>query len=147
MREKELRLADLRLDNNLKQKDIAKILKVAEDTYSKWERGINDISLKSIYILANFYNVSIDYLIGASDENIIIINKEINYKKLSNRLKELRKEANVSQSQLAEYIGFHQRTYAHYENGTRIPTVNKLYFISSYYGVSIDYLLGRTDTK
>ena len=147
MREKELRLADLRLDNNLKQKDIAKILKVAEDTYSKWERGINDISLKNICTLANFYNVSIDYLIGANDENIMYNNKEIDYKLLSIRLTELRKSNNLSQSQLAERIGFHQRTYAHYENGTRKPTINKLYYISCYYGVSIDYLVGRTDIK
>ena len=48
------RLAELRLDNNLQQKDVAKALKIKEDTYSKWERKINDIPIAKINEIANF---------------------------------------------------------------------------------------------
>lgn len=53
--ENTLRLEDLRLDYNLKQKDIANILQVKQNTYSKWENCVNDMPLEKCNQLANFY--------------------------------------------------------------------------------------------
>lgn len=62
------RLRDLREDNDLKQEYLAKILKVSPRSYSAYETGSRLISIQSLMILADFYNVSIDYLVGKTDE-------------------------------------------------------------------------------
>lgn len=62
------RLKDLREDNDLKQEYLAKILKVSSRSYSAYETGSRLISIHSLMILANFYNVSVDYLVGKTDE-------------------------------------------------------------------------------
>lgn len=63
-----LRLKDLREDHDLKQEDVAKILNISQTNYSKYELGKINIPIDSLIILADFYNTSIDYLIGLTDE-------------------------------------------------------------------------------
>ena len=58
------RLKELRNDKKLTQQDIADYLKVGRDTISKWEIGTNSIPEKKIVKIADYFNVSIDYLLG-----------------------------------------------------------------------------------
>ena len=60
------RLKDLREDNDLKQEDIARILNVSRQYYSRYELGQVDLPIRHYITLARFYNVSIDYLAGLS---------------------------------------------------------------------------------
>lgn len=60
------RLKDLREDNDLTQKQISEYLMCDQSLYSKYERGEREIPLKLIIKLADYYNVSIDYLVGRS---------------------------------------------------------------------------------
>ena len=62
------RIRDLREDRDLKQKDIAKILGMSQTGYSKYETGENDIPTAVLIRLADFYNTSVDYLLGRTDE-------------------------------------------------------------------------------
>lgn len=64
-----LRLKDLREDKDLKQEDIAKILNISQTNYSKYELGKINIPINSLIILATFYNTSIDYLLGITNES------------------------------------------------------------------------------
>jgi len=57
------RLRDLREDKDLKQKDLAELLKVHQTTYSDYELGRLNIPVPTLHILADFYNVSVDYLL------------------------------------------------------------------------------------
>ena len=61
------RLRDLREDNNYTQKEIAEILYTTQPQYYRYESGERDIPGELIIILAKFYNVSCDYLLGLSD--------------------------------------------------------------------------------
>ena len=108
---------------------------------------ITDVPLLKSNELSNFYDCSLDYLFGLSNKNIKTDKKEINLKLMSQRILSLRKEKNLTQKQVSEYIGFHQRTYAHYEDGSRIPTSFKAYYIALYYNVYLDYLVGKNDKK
>ena len=58
------RIRNLREDNDLSQKQIAKILGMSQTGYSKYEIGENDIPTAVLIKLANYYDVSIDYLLG-----------------------------------------------------------------------------------
>lgn len=66
------RLKDLREDHDLTQTQIAKILYTNQVQYSRWESGKFEIPFSIVIILADFYNVSIDYIAGRTN------NKQIN---------------------------------------------------------------------
>ena len=57
------RLRDLREDKDLKQKSLADLLKIHQTTYSDYELGRLNIPIPVLHTLADFYNVSIDYLL------------------------------------------------------------------------------------
>lgn len=142
------RYEELRIDLDLKQSDVAHILNVKRNTYSKWENYINDMDLYNCNKLANFYDVSLDYLLALSNTKYRDTKSlEIDYELLSNRLLKLRKEKDLTQRELSEKLGFLQRTYAYYEEGKRIPTTLKLLVIAQFYDISIDFLVGRSDNK
>lgn len=61
------------------------------------------------------------------------------------KLFELRKKENFTQSQMAKILNVSQQAYARYEKGEREPDFDTLIRIADYFGVSIDYLLGRTN--
>ena len=61
------RIRALREDKDLTQTDVANLLNIGQKTYSDYELGKTRIPLDSILVLAKHYNVSMDYLSGASD--------------------------------------------------------------------------------
>ena len=63
------RLRDLREDQKevIKQQDIAKLLGTTQQTYSLWERGDREIPFHHAITLAKFYNVSLDYIAGLTN--------------------------------------------------------------------------------
>ena len=61
------RLRDLREDKDMNQTQIAKILEMSQTGYSKYETGENDIPTSILIKLAKFYNTSIDYILGQTD--------------------------------------------------------------------------------
>ena len=62
------RLRDMREDKDLYQSDIAKILNVSQQTYSRYENDDISIDKASLIKLALFYNTSVDYLLELTDE-------------------------------------------------------------------------------
>lgn len=62
------RLRDMREDKDLYQADIAKILNVSQQTYSRYENDDISIDKDSLIKLALFYNTSVDYLLELTDE-------------------------------------------------------------------------------
>ena len=61
------KIRDTREDNDLTQKDIAKVLNVSQSTYSQYETGVTSLTAEMIIKLADYYNVSIDYLLDRTD--------------------------------------------------------------------------------
>ena len=62
------RIKDTREDKDKTQKEIAKKLNCTQQTYSRYENGINEIPLERIAKLALIFDTSIDYLVGLTDE-------------------------------------------------------------------------------
>ena len=61
------RIRNLREDRNLKQQDLADYLNCSQVCYSRYENGQRDIPLETISKIADFYNVSVDYLLNRTD--------------------------------------------------------------------------------
>ena len=62
-----IRIRDLREDKDLKQKDLAEYLQVHQTTYSDYELERLNIPVAALHKLADFYGVSVDYLLGRTD--------------------------------------------------------------------------------
>ena len=62
------RSRDLREDHELSQSDIANLLQTTRQQISKWENGIQMMGVDKYIKLAQFYNISVDYLLGLIDE-------------------------------------------------------------------------------
>ena len=62
------RITDLRKEHNLTQQDIANLLHCQREVYRRHEKGIREIPISSVIVLAKYYNVSVDYLLGESDK-------------------------------------------------------------------------------
>ena len=63
------RIRDMREDNDLTQKQMAEYLKIHQTTYSDYEIGNLNIPVEVLIKLARFYDTSIDYLVGLTDNS------------------------------------------------------------------------------
>ena len=62
------RLADLRIDSDKTQQEIADLLDCKREVYRRYEKGIHDIPVWALIKLAEYYNTSTDYILGLTDE-------------------------------------------------------------------------------
>ncbi|MBC8547047.1 helix-turn-helix transcriptional regulator [Clostridiaceae bacterium NSJ-31] len=60
------RVRDLREDRDLSQGQVAKLLNVSQATYSRYESGVLDIPTETLLKLADYYGVTVDYILGRS---------------------------------------------------------------------------------
>lgn len=161
------RLKELRLENNLTQEELANEFGLHKTRISQYElnkRQADDNMKKN---LANYFNVSLDYIMGNSNiRNFtpteyfkkLIIQPNINdneIKKensffmitLGERIKKLRLEKRLSQDQLAYIFNISQQAVSNYEKGLREMDYKLITSMSSFFQVSTDYLLGISDIK
>ena len=63
------------------------------------------------------------------------------------RIQDLRNDSDLSQKQISEILHISQRSYSHYETGSRGIPIEMLIRLADYYNTSIDYLVGRTNNN
>ena len=63
------------------------------------------------------------------------------------RIRDLREDADITQTELGNILNLPQRTYAYYENGQRTIPPEILIKLADYYETSVDYILGRVDER
>ena len=134
------RLRGLRKGKDLNQTQIAAVLRISQRGYSKYETGENDIPTQVLLRLADFYGVSVDYLLGR-DETPAAQPPRGGSGRL--QLAALRREHGMTQAQTAALLGCSASLYAKYERSERplpLPLAVKL---ADLYGVTLDRLAGR----
>lgn len=60
----QIRMKNLRIDHDMKQTDVAEILGTSSNQVGKYERGEQDMNIRHLITLANYYGVSADYILG-----------------------------------------------------------------------------------
>lgn len=116
------RLKAIRCRLGLSQKKMIEKLNVSKSTYSRWETGEKIIPLKHLVNFCNEMHISIDYLLGISNDKKEKNKKalELNLEKIGLNIYELRKKHNLTQKELAEKLNTTQSTISSYENGKTI---------------------------
>ena len=139
-------LRELRIDKKLTQEELANILNINRVQYNQYENNYNNIPIKHLNNIANYFEVSIDYLFNLNKTNHYKnFSKEIDNQKSGNRLKEFRKDNKLTQNKLAQMLNTNQSVIANYERGRNPIATPFLYTICKKYNISADYLLGKTD--
>lgn len=64
------RIRDLREDNDKTQQEIADILGTSQTMYARYERGANELPIRHLITLCEYYKVSADYMLGLNDKKI-----------------------------------------------------------------------------
>lgn len=95
------RLKELRMNNSLKQSDLAKLLSISTSRYGQYETGRRSPDYKLLIQIANFYNVSIDYLLGRTN---VIKPENIDENDLLAKLNTADSETKASVEQFLNYL-------------------------------------------
>ena len=61
-------IRNLREDRDLRQRELAEVLHVSQNTYSQYENGVIELTAEKLVLLADFYEVSVDYLLGRKEK-------------------------------------------------------------------------------
>lgn len=142
----EKRLFDLREYKDLSQIKLADYLGITQQTYSLWEKGTKIIPLKHLNSLSNFYEISIDYIVGLTDEKNnsgIIKLTELNKNEIGSRIKKIREDNNLTLRDLAKELNTTSSTISAYETGKTLILTAFAYQICIKYNVSLDWLCGK----
>lgn len=99
----------------------------------------------SLVKLADFFNVSINYLLGRSDENDFI--KSERNESFYDRFEKLCLDKGVSHYRVSMACGFDKSNISRWFSKKYLPEPDMLDAICEFFGVSVDYLLGRTDYR
>ena len=138
------RIREIREDNDLTQPQMANILGVKRAAYSLWELGINTIPTDNLFDFANYFNISIDYILRTSKQKECKSKiKKFDLKVLGENLKKIRINNNLSQESMSTIIGVSQAAVNRYEKGNICISTIKLYNFSKKFKISIDELCGR----
>lgn len=140
------KLKDLRDLYELTQEDVAKVLNIARSTYNQYEQQYDIIPVKQLNHLCNHFRISFDYVFNFTE--IKRYKDEINQidtKISGQRLRELRKEFNLTQSKLAQKLNIANTIISEYERGHFPISTATLYSLSNKFRISSDYLLGKTN--
>lgn len=140
-----VKLFDIRIDADLIQEEVAKILGVTQENYSRWETGKEFIPLNKLNILCNYFHVSMDYALGLDDNKIY---KEVSLDKniIGKRLREFRHNLGITQKELAKILNTTQSTISAYERGDTLILASFAYQLGKKYNLSLDWLVNRSNT-
>ncbi len=139
------RLREIREDHDLSQKQMAEILNINRSTYSLWELGINIIPLKKLCNFADYFRISLDYILNISNyKNSKNYIEKLNLETLGYNMKKIRIQNHLSQEEIADIIGVSQACVNKYEKGKITISVPVLYTFCKNFDISLNHLCGKT---
>ncbi len=136
---------DIRVDNDLSQKEMSKLLQISEDAYSNYENGRSVMPTEIAVRFANYFKLSLDYLLNMTNKKNLVCEKNFNAADCSSKILSIRRQRSMSQEQIAKIVNIPQRTYSSYERNDRTIPLEFLFNIALKFEISLDYLTGRCE--
>lgn len=138
------RIKEVREEAGLKQKEVANILNVSKGSYSMWECGTDPIPLKRLNQFCNYFDVSIDYVVGLTDRRKYAnAHPDIKFKLTGTNLKKIRDKKGLTQVQISNELNINQPTWNRYEKSKNLILTMTLIELAKKYHYSIDKILGK----
>ena len=135
------RLRLIRENMDLSQRKMAEKLNVSKSTYARWETGENTIPLKHLANFCNLTNVNIDYATNLSNNKVLDKKIKIDKIKIGKKLKEVRINNHLTQSELAKMINTTQSVISDYENGNTLIQTSFLIDTCNKCNISINVII------
>ena len=140
------KLKDIREEREIKQKELASILNISRSMLGRYETEYAIIPINHLISLCSYLNISLDYIFNFTPkENYSSHKKTADLTAAGKRLKEIRQELKITQSDLATILNTNRSVIANYERGRTFIATPFLYTICLKYHISADYLLALTD--
>lgn len=140
------RLKEIRIGKGLTQRQVAESIGITEQSFQRYERGTVKPGLDILVALSNFFDVTIDYLVGKSDLPDYSSSEDTTpFPLMAIRLRKLREEKGLDIFTVSEAIQENPRNYAGYEEGEVLPRLRVICALADYFDVSLDYLVGRSN--
>lgn len=141
------RIKFFRENNELTQKEIAKMLKTSQSNYSRWENNKELIPLEKLNMFCNLFKTNMDYVLGITKNNYFNGAHTFNNLIVGRNLKKVRKDNNITQEQLSSFLNTTQSTISAYESGkTDLLTAFAIQIVVKY-NISLEWLCGRKNTN
>lgn len=141
------RIKFFRENNELTQKEIAKMLKTSQSNYSRWENSKELIPLEKLNMFCNLFKTNMDYVLGITKSNYFNGTHTFNNLIIGHNLKKVRKDNNITQEQLSSFLNTTQSTISAYESGkTDLLTAFAIQIVVKY-NISLEWLCGRKNTN
>ena len=135
----------LRERDELTQAELAQVLKLPRVSISNWERCIEMPNIKHLNTLANYFKVTLDYIMNLDEKNHYssIKNFEIDKMVVGKKIREIRKIHHLTLRDLSAQLNTTSSTISAYETGKTMLLTSFAYQICVHYHVSMDWLYGR----
>lgn len=137
------KIAELRKEHGLNQKELAKKIEVSRSALSLYEIDRREPDLETVKKIASLFGVTTDYLLGAEGEDTMGTEEKINEiaQRVGRNIRSIREQAGLSQDEFAEGFSVKQPTVANWETGKRQPDLNMLIQIAQFGGTNLDDLV------
>lgn len=127
------KIAELRKEQGLNQKELAKKIGVSRSALSLYEIDRREPDLETVKKIASLFGVTTDYLLGLAKGGNTMLGKRIN---------ELRRASGMTQEELGKKLGVIKQTVSSWENDSSEPNHAATIALAKLFGVTTDYLLG-----
>lgn len=131
------KILEQRKRKGITQQELADALNISRSTLAGYEAENKKPSYKVLVRMAEYFGVTTDYLLELDVGGNVMLGK---------RITELRKACDMSQKELGEKLGLSASAIGMYEQGRREPGNAMLIAMENLFGVTVDYLLGVTDS-
>lgn len=143
-----LRLKKVRIYADVSKKDVAKMLGVAYVSYNTWEREYGIIPLRQLDKFCNIFHVSLDFVLGFSEEWSYPDSREaINPELLAKRIKRIRRENDLTQDELSKILNITCSSISKYEHGINLALTSYIMGFCKYFHISADFVTGKIDEE
>lgn len=136
-----LRIKELRIRDGLTQEEFGKKIDVTNAAISKWELQEREPCIPKLIQIADFFNVTLDELVGRSFE------EKAELREFSQVLKELRVKNNFTQNKLSINLCVTQQAVGKWEANVCEPSIKNLIKLAKLFDVTVGYLLGVEDAQ
>jgi transcriptional regulator with XRE-family HTH domain len=138
------RLNELMFDKKIAPEALSKVLGVDLSLIYKYLRKEFTPSTPNAIRIANYFNCSLDYLVGLSEDISLSFNVECNPFAIC--FQELLKKHNCTRYRLKKNTVLAKQSVDDWYNGVRVPTIDNLIVLAEYFNCSIDCIIGRDNS-